>query len=204
MKVADVCERAGITPPVLYLYFDNKLALTTDVLKEFLHRFITAAADGSGLTAYRTIYQANLRWVTLARANAGLMRCLLELSDDEPSFARLFSTASDDWYRRIADSVVRRFPAAGRERPAIELAVHALGGMIDELTRKLFADRTSAVPTLVATVAPTDDALAHFLSVLWYRALYGADPPTNEADPVAPRLVAAARVRPARPRRPAR
>jgi len=190
MKVADVCDRAGITPPVLYLYFDNKLALTTDVLREFLHRFITAPAEGSGATAYQAIYQANHRWVALARANAGLMRCLLELSGDEPAFARLFTAASDDWYRRITDSVVRRFPAAGRDRPAIELSVHALGGMIDDLTRKLFAGMPSEATRLVATVAPTDEALAHFLSVLWYRALYGSDPP--DADAVAPRLAAAA------------
>jgi AcrR family transcriptional regulator len=181
MKVADVCARAGITPPVLYLYFDTKTALTTDVLEEFLDRFIATAGTGSGQSAYQAIYQANLRWITLARANAGLMRCLLELSAEEPAFAKLFAKASDAWYRRIADSVIRRFPGAAADRPAITLAVHALGGMIDEVTRKLFSGRPTELTRLVGTVAPGNDALAHFLSVLWYRALYAAEPPRGEA-----------------------
>ena len=195
MKVADICRRAEVTPPVLYLYFDNKLALTTDVLKEFLNRFMAASTEGSRGTPYATIYQANLQWISRARANAGLMQCLLDLSDDEPEFAALFATASQVWYRRIADSVVRRFPVAVPERPAIELAVYAMGGMIDDLTRKLFAAMTPDLVRLAATVAPSDEALAHFLSVLWYRSLYGSEPPDRPRRTVAPKLAAAAKKR---------
>jgi AcrR family transcriptional regulator len=194
MKVADVCQRAGVTPPVLYLYFENKVALTTDVLQQFLDEFITASSEGHGArTAYAAIYQANLRWVSRARVNAGLMRCLLDFSDDEPEFAALFARASHGWYRRIAESVVRRFPIARSEQPSIELVVTALGGMIDELSRKMFAARSPEVTRLVGRVAPTDAALAAFLSVLWYRALYGGDPADSAAPRIAPRLASAAR-----------
>lgn len=198
MKVADVCDRAGVTAPVLYLYFDSKVALTTDVLREFLDQFIAASSDGAGLSAYSSIHQANLQWVNRARANAGLMQCLLEFSDDEPEFAKLFARASHDWYRRIATATIRRFPSAATERATIELVVYAVGGMVDELTRKLFTARMPEVTRLVGTVAPTDEALAEFLSVLWYRALYGADPPDRVARPVGPKLAAAARRRPSK------
>lgn len=195
MKVADICRRAGVSSPVLYLYFENKRALTVDVLEEFLDRFMAASTDASGLTAYAAIYQANLQWVTRARANAGLIQCLLELSDDEPEFAALFARASHVWYRRIADSVIRRYPEAAPDRGAIELVIYAVGGMIDDLTRKLFAARVPEVARLAAQVAPSDEALAGFLSVLWYRAVYGADPPHQVDLPVAPRLAEAVRGR---------
>jgi TetR/AcrR family transcriptional repressor of nem operon len=195
MKVSDVCQRAGVTPPVLYLYFENKVALTANVLEEFLNQFMAASADGAGRTAYAAIHQANLQWVSRARANAGLMRCLLDLSEDEPEFGVLFARVSHTWYQRIAESVVRRFPEGRVERAAIELVVYALGGMIDELTRKLFTSRAPDVVRLVGRVAPTDAALAEFLSVLWYRALYGADPTHGVTRPVTPRLLAAARKR---------
>jgi hypothetical protein len=156
---------------------------------------MAASGDHGQPTAYAAIYQANLQWVSRARANAGLMRCLLDLSEDEPAFAALFARASHDWYRRIADSVVRRFPNAAPERSTIELVIYAAGGMIDELTRKLFAARAPDVVRLVGAVAPTDAALAELLSVLWYRALYGANPPDRVRRTITPRLVEAARAR---------
>lgn len=191
LKVADICERAGISAPILYLYFENKQALTIEVLSEFLDRFISSPHDGAGLDPYETIYQANLRWIAMARANAGLMRCLLDVSEDEPAFAALFAHKSEIWNRRIADSILRRFPSAASERAEIELVICAVGGMVDELVRKLFAARTPEVTRLAESVAPDDEALAHFISELWYRALYGATAPTGGRT-VAPKLVRAA------------
>ncbi|MEZ4456289.1 MAG: helix-turn-helix domain-containing protein [Gemmatimonadales bacterium] len=193
LTVADVCDRAGITPPVLYRYFDNKVALVLEVLSEFLGRFIAQTARPAGRSAYLSIYEANLNWVRLARANAGLMACLLEFSDEVPDFAALFAEASRKWYRRIADSVLRRFPAAAADRAELELALYALGGMIDDLTRKLFSAQVPEVTRLAARVAPDDEALARFLSVLWYRALYGTDPREPEGAGVLERLQRAAR-----------
>lgn len=193
LKVADICERAGISPPVLYLYFKNKEALTADVLREFLDRFLTRETDSDAATPYEAILSANRRWIALARDNAGLMRCLLQFSEEVPEFARLFARASHLWYERIARSVVRRFPTAAAEEPAIHLIAHALGGLVDELTRKLFADPDPHVRKLVATVAPDDAQLAHLLSVIWHRALYGCDatPADGASLLLAPRLAAA-------------
>jgi TetR/AcrR family transcriptional regulator, transcriptional repressor for nem operon len=193
MKVADICARAEVTAPVLYLYFENKQALMTDVLREFLDSFLTREDAGTGATAFESIRNANRTWIALARENAGLMRCLLQLSDDVPEFATLFANASDTWYRRIARSVVRRFPSAAADEATIHLIAHAMGAMMDELTRKLFSGKDPHLQALTASVAPTDDALAEFVSVLWHRALYGADPDGTTAAPLAPRLTAAAR-----------
>lgn len=199
MKVADVCARADVTPPVLYLYFANKQALTADVLREFLEGFLAWEDAGEPRSAYAAILQANRRWIALARENAGLMRCLLQLSEEVPEFAQLYAQASDRWYRRVAQGVIRRFPSAAADEASLRLAAYALGGMIDEVTRKVFTGHDDAVRTLVAQVAPTDDALAHFLSVLWYRALYGEEPPPGDGAPaVARRLRTAVRRKRAR------
>lgn len=193
LTVAAICARAEVTAPVLYLYFENKQALMTDVLREFLDDFLSREHGSAGASAFDVIHHANRTWIQLARENAGLMRCLLQLADDVPAFAELYATASAGWYRRIARSVVRRFPAAATDEPAITLVAHALGAMMDELTRKLFSANDPHLRTLTADVAPTDEALAQFLSVLWHRALYGADPAAAGAPLVAPKLTAAAR-----------
>ncbi|MCC7054363.1 MAG: TetR/AcrR family transcriptional regulator [Gemmatimonadaceae bacterium] len=193
LTVAEICARADVTAPVLYLYFENKQALMTDVLREFLDDFLARGEVATAATAFESIHSANRTWIALARENAGLMRCLLQLSDDVPEFAALFANASDAWYRRIARNVVRRFPSAATEEAGIHLIAHAMGAMMDEVTRKLFSGNDPHLQALVATVAPTDDDLARFLSLIWHRALYAADPEPGAAPPVAPRLAAAAR-----------
>lgn len=192
MKVSDICERAGVTPPVLYLYFDSKQSLVRDVLGEFLQAFMNRATAGSARTPFQAIYDANLHWVRLARANAGLMRCLLQFSEAEKEFADLFAQEGNRWNLRIVQSVAHRFPRAGTEEDEIHFIVHALSGLMDEITRKLFMDEDPGLLRLVARVAPSDEALAGMLTTIWHRALYGFDPAPSETRPLAPRLKDAA------------
>lgn len=195
MKVSDVCERAGVTTPALYMYFQNKLALTEDVLNEFVRDFMARSVGGGGgsRSAYEAMYDANLRWIASARANAGLMRCMLQLSDEIPEFAEVFGQANHDWYERISQSIFNRYPAAMADEAAVRLATYAFGGMIDEFTRKLFTAHDPRMTALVGAVAPDNEALAGFLTGLWYRGLYGASPPDAAAPDVLPSLSAAAK-----------
>lgn len=184
LKVSDICRRARISAPVLYLYFDGKEPLVRDVLTEFLSDFMTRSASSSARSPYQAIRDANLHWLRAARSNAGLMKCLLQFSDQAPEFARLFAEQSNQWYLRIAKSIVRRFPSARKDLAGIHLAVHALGAMMDELTRKVFASEDAELKSLIGDVAPDEEALASFLSLIWYRTLYGADPPASESPPL--------------------
>jgi TetR/AcrR family transcriptional regulator, transcriptional repressor for nem operon len=178
LKIADICEAAGITPPVLYLYYDSKLALAEEILSEFLGHFMNRPSTKSRDidNPYDAIFLANLDWMRLARVNGGLLRCLFQYSDEAPEFAKLFSASSQRWYSRVTRSIIRRFPDAAIGKDEILLTVHALGGMIDDLARRLYADREHELREIVGTVAPDDEALAHFLSRIWMRALYRSDP----------------------------
>ena len=177
LKIGEICARAGVTPPVLYLYYPGKLALAEEVLREFLDHYIARPGPERGKTrsAYEAMYQANLDWLSLARVNGGLLRCLFQYSDEVPEFARLFSEANRRWYDRVTQSIIRRFPEAAADEAEIALAVHALGGMVDDFARRLYADHDAPLRALVDQVAPDDDALARFITRLWTRALYRDD-----------------------------
>lgn len=179
MKVSDVCEAAGISPPVLYLYFENKLALTEEVLRDFLESFMAGAGPAGHASArspYEAIYAANLNWIAAARANAGLIRCLLQFADEVPEFADLFAEANRRWYERIARATIARFARIEIDERQVTLAAYALGGMMDEMVRKLFAAHDPGLAALAGEIARDDAELARFLSILWYRALFAADP----------------------------
>jgi TetR/AcrR family transcriptional regulator, transcriptional repressor for nem operon len=178
LKISDICEAAGITPPVLYIYYPSKAALTEEVLRAFLDHYMTRPSQmtTANHSVFESIYAANLDWLKLARVNGGLLRCLIQYSDETPEFAALFAKANQQWYMRVTRSILKRYPASAVNEAEILLTVHALGGMIDDLARRLYGDDDRALIDVVNTVAPDDETLAHFLSRLWMRTLYLTDP----------------------------
>jgi TetR/AcrR family transcriptional regulator, transcriptional repressor for nem operon len=176
MRVSDICEAAGVALATFYLYFTNKSDITLTVLSEYLDQGMghMALRDGAR-TPFEAIRAANLRWLQGIRANAGLSRCITQLGDEEPGFRELAHRINRQWYERIAQSFVRRFSGAVPEDVAL-LAAYSLGAMMDEVARKLVVYPDPALLTLVGKIAPTDEDISDFLTVLWHRALYGGVP----------------------------
>lgn len=178
LRVRDICERAQTSPATFYQYFRNTEHITIEVLTGFLQStFHTGRTAAPPRPLFEALYAANLAWVSSARANAGLMRCLLQLGDQVPEFMALHERLSHEWFLHVTQNLRRRFPASGTDEATLLLAVHALGAMMDEMVRKLFVARVKQLRPLIAATAPTDEAIAEFLSTLWYRALLGTNPP---------------------------
>ena len=184
MRVSDICDAAGVALATFYLYFENKSDITLQVLSEYLEQGVDLLTTRDGArTPFEAIRAANLRWLQVTRANAGLSRCIMQLGDEEPGFRELTHSTNRAWYERIAASFARRFPGAVSADVAL-LAAYCLGAMMDEMARKLVVYPDPALLDVAGRIAPDDEAMADFLTVLWYRALYGsapADPSLGEA-----------------------
>lgn len=180
LRVRDICQSAHVTTGTFYLYFRNTEAIAVDVLTGFLRSIFhhaPPAAFEAPRPLFEALYHANLAWVTAARANAGLMRCVLQLNGHVPEFHALHERLSAEWFAHVSASLRRRVRISRSDESAMLLAVHVLGAMMDEVARKLFADGVPTLGLLLTELAPSDEALAEFLSTLWYRALFGTDPP---------------------------
>lgn len=183
LRVSDICRRARISAAAFYQYFRNKEQITVEVLTEFLHHnFRISSGPAPERSFFESLRVANLTWITSVRANAGLMRCLLQLGDQVPEFKKLNQQLNFEWFAYVTDRLLKRFPRMRADRRAVLLAVYALGGMMDELSRKVLVAREDNLQSIIEAIAPGDDALAEFLSVLWYRALFAADPPGIQFD----------------------
>jgi len=186
MRVSDVCENAEVGSATFYLYFENKADITLQVLTEYLQRTVEVLPEREvGETVFDTIRAANQRWLEAGRANAGLLRCVLQLGDEEPGFRELVHRSNRTWYERIARSIVRRAPGGAISEDAALLASYSLGAMMDEMARKLIVYPDPDLLTLTGRAVPTDGEIAEFFAVLWHRTLYGSLPITSELSPVA-------------------
>ena len=189
MRVSDICDAAGVSGATFYLYFENKSDVTLQVLSEYSAHFeqgmeLQPSRQGAR-TPFEAMRAANLHWLQVTRANAGLSRCIMQLGDEEPGFRELVHRTNRQWYERIAASVTRRFPAGAVSTEAALLAAYALGAMMDEMARKLIVYPDPALLALADTVAPSDAEIADFFTVLWHRALYSGQAIEGQIGPAA-------------------
>jgi TetR/AcrR family transcriptional regulator, transcriptional repressor for nem operon len=189
LRIADICERVGVSPATFYLHFDNRTEITIHVLTEFLEEiFNLAQVNSKPTTPFQAMLQANLRWIEAVRQNAGLMRSLVQVGDEVPQFALINQRANYAWYRKIALSITKRFPQNAVDESVALLAAYGLGAMMDEITRKLVVYQDPHFLALLQSEAPSNAELAEFLSLLWYRALYAANPPDHLKSAAAAKL----------------
>lgn len=176
LRVADVTAGAEVAEGSFYVYFTDKTDIALTVLTELLEEFFKLDAKSTAdRSPFEAIRQTNRRWLAVCRANAGLMRCILQLGDEEPQLSRLSRRTNRIWYDRVARSLKRRRSSVGTG-PAL-FAVYLLGGMMDELVRKLIVYPDPEFHALLKEMEADDDAVADAASVLWLHIFHPEEEP---------------------------
>jgi TetR/AcrR family transcriptional repressor of nem operon len=173
LRIVDITEAAETSDGSFYIYFKDKKDITLCVLQEFLENMQQGELTSQEpRTAFQSIRESNLGWLAIVRSNAGLMRCVLQLADEDPEFGRVAHEINRNWLERIARSVVRNHPDGNVEYTAALFASFALGAMMDELIRHIAVYPKQSLLSFLDEVCPTDEDLADALSVIWFRTLY--------------------------------
>ena len=179
LRVGDVSALAGVAEGSFYIYFNDKADVTRAVLTEFLSEFVAgrmrpAAAE----SAFEAIRETNRVWIALARANSGLFRCLLQFSDEDSDFGVQVQKLNRAWCERILSSVSRHHLET--DQSALLLTVYLLGGMMDDILRKLVVYPDGEFQSLLAQLEATDDTVSDAASLIFLRILYADLPiPAN-------------------------
>jgi AcrR family transcriptional regulator len=179
LKVADVCRRAQVALGTFYVYFPDKSAIATEVLLDFgdaLYRQAQTVARGS--SDFEAIHLTNQFFVAAYQRNAGLIRCLIQLENQEPAFRRRWHGRRLQWLAKIARSIARRAGPADIPQSLCMQIAYALEGMVFQYLYDAFVRRDP----ILSRDAGRSAHIAELLSVLWYRAVYRADPPADQLE----------------------
>lgn len=171
LRVSDICDEAQVSSAAFYLYFDNKSEITQHTLENFSSAIFNALLLGQPHENdnKQALYQRNLAWLRISRLNAGLMRCVLQVSFVIPEFATFYDTLNANYIAKVAKNIAKRAQLPEAE---VQILVFALSSMTDEFTRRLLSDVASPLDSMIAKERKSDEQLAHFLSGLWYNAIY--------------------------------
>lgn len=178
LRVADVAGRAGVATPTFYLYYKNRKEITLDVLSDFLdHLHGTFRDIPKAASLFGMLHATNLTWLRAVQTNSGLWRCLLQLTDGDSEFAEIDQRLNHDWYVHVAETLKRKHDIQ-IDSTKLLMLVYTLGAMTDEFGHLL--SKNPNLKTLSDKLFNSDEDMASFLSVIWYRALIGKDPKNVE------------------------
>lgn len=179
LRVTDICERAKVAPGTFYLYYDNKQILTIEILSEYVEMWTELSGKAAKAfdhedDLFDAIYQTNLSYIRMAKANPGLTRCVLQMSELEPEFATFVHSTSSRIYARTVGAITKRtrLPSS----PVLLLTVNALGSMMDDLIRRLFIMQDPYLVACISEMKMSTEDLAKHLTIIWHRAIFGEDP----------------------------
>ncbi len=188
MRTLTITEKAGLSEGLFYAYFKSKVDITLDVLKEFYADFAGRDNNSNAATGpFEVIKAVNRHWLHLAVANPGLMRCIFQAGNEVPEFAALISQVNKDWYTRAFNAVERHKPNA--RKGATMLPLYMLGGMMDELARKLVVYPDPELMAVIEENGSDYDAVADAATMIWYRVLYLDDEIPDNMSSLAQQLV---------------
>jgi TetR/AcrR family transcriptional regulator, ethionamide resistance regulator len=177
MRLQDVAEEAGLNFSLFYHYFASKAELTHEILTEFVKTFIAVEPKSvMQRDPFSAIHAANEGMASLYANSPGLMRCLVHFDEEESKFSDIFRTVTLDWHKKIAQAMHKRFPDIPADEQTLLMVAYALGGMIDNFLFERFVDCN---PLLVKAF-PDPSSAAHFLSIMWYRAVYLKNPGSGQ------------------------
>ena len=171
MRIADVTREAGVAQGLFYHYFKDLKSLTVEVLTDFAQANQDPVETEKGVESgdwYGRIYAHNLIIVRSYARRPGVMRCLLQLADEDPEFGEMLRTN----YRSQLMWLVQRMPGLFKDvrfkKHQALMVVYSLAGIGEGLIREYFINRSE--PVLAADL--NVEQFAELISTMFYRALF--------------------------------
>lgn len=179
MTVADVTQEAGVAAGLFHRYFPDLQTLTVELLSEVIDELGDTASIEKGVA--RGDWLGRIRaHIALSVAHhaqrPGLVRAMNQLADESPVFRTRLRSFYQSQQELLSARIPRLFPDAQLTPAEALLIAYALGGISEAALRERYIVRN---PTL-QDLQLSPEELADWLSVLFYRALFAANPPDDK------------------------
>lgn len=178
LRVADVTAEAGVATGLFYHYFDDLKSLTLEVLRDFvaesqnIERIEKDVARGDW---YGRMLAYNRLVVDSYDRHPGVMRCLLQMADQDVEFAALLRSTFVEQLNWLVRVMPRLFPGVEFEAHQALLVAYGLGGGAELLLRHYYIDQDKDLRARRMTA----EQLAELLAFLFYRGLFLENPPAE-------------------------
>jgi len=173
LRVQDVTARAGLASGLFYRYFRDLGAAVAEVCASVFDELLQQTR---GLTdfsdPYAWIYGSHLAAVGVFARNPGVLACFFGLAADYPEFDAIWKRNAHDWNLQVAKFLQE---VAGFTKPSAERMGFVLGAMTEGVIYQELIRHTEDLVNL----GRRPEEIAEVISVMWYRAIFLRNPPTD-------------------------
>ncbi len=171
MRIADVTSEAGVAQGLFYHYFKDLKSLTLEVLTDY------AMASNNPLEIeknvargdwYARIHAHNLVVVRSYAKRPGVMRCLLQLADEDEEFSSWLRENYRHQLMWLVDLMPKLFPQVRFRKHQALMVVYSLAGIGEGLIREYFINGSKTLRAADLSV----EQFAEMLTTMFYRALF--------------------------------
>ena len=171
MRIADVTGEAGVAQGLFYHYFKDLKSLTLEVLTDFALASNDPALVEKNVSRgdwYARIYAHNLVVVRGYAKRPGIMRCLLQLADEDETFSAMLRENYRNQLMWLVDLMPKLFPDVRFRKHQALMVVYSLAGIGEGLIREYFINESKTLRAADLSV----EQFAELLTTMFYRALF--------------------------------
>ncbi len=179
MRIHDVTAEAGVAAGLFYHYFPDLKSLTLEVLDDFIaesRNVELIERDVAKGDWYARMYAHFELVVSSYASRPGLMRCLLQMADEDEAFSARLRKHYLEQLNWLVELMPGLFPEARFDRQRALLFIYALASSGEMLLRDVFINRDQQL----GEHALDQDALTELLTVIFYRGLFLKNPPAEK------------------------
>ncbi len=167
LKISDICGAANVANGTFYIYFPDRNDLIGKVLLRFVDFIQKTMRLAGGATVGDRTWATTATYYDLFAANRGLMKCLVNHSDDLPEATQAFQKLNHEWITTVVTSLGRRHPTSGLAQDELFRRAYALGGMIDQYLSALLLNNDP----MLLRISGDRDTTVNTLVELWKKGL---------------------------------
>lgn len=179
MRITDVTAEAGVASGLFYHYFKDLKTLTLEVLNDFIAHSLQLEDIEKDVPKGDWFERmlAHSRLATQAYAERpGIMRCLLQLADEDEDFSSLLRKNFMQQLGWLAKQMPKLFPEAAMSEHQAMMIAYTLAGTGETVLRDYYINREPVLLQQTLTI----DEMAELISVIFYRGLFLENPPAEK------------------------
>lgn len=174
LRVQDVTARAGVASGLFYRYFQDLREVVAEIARDFFDEVLKdTGTESQGAHPYDWIYAQHLNVVRGFAENPGILACLFGLTTDFAEFDEIWKRNAHKWNLQVA-AFLRR--AAGFEAGTAERMGFVLGAMTEGV---IYQELIRHTEDLIELGRRPED-ITEVITVMWYRAIFLANPPAEK------------------------
>ena len=171
--------RRGWRKGFFIIIFKDLKSLTLEVLSDFVAQagnLEEIEKDVPRGDWYARIYAHNHLVVSSYARRPGVMRCLLQMADEDEEFSAMLRNSFREQLLWLVKLMPKLFPEVEFSRQQALMIAYSLAGTSDTLLREYFIDRSDTLRAAQLSV----EELAELITTMFYRALFLENPPAEK------------------------